>query len=252
MKALGVLALATFCACNANILWPEPKSNLDVVKDAFWDHVAAARLTAGESLEQIRQSELGQEMNARISQSVDTVNRYIAALQGQVAPLKEDFMSRFSQEAEQLKARLEKDLATVSDNMQPYMDMVSKLQEQVEELRKETAPYAEAMDPEALKAVLLQRSQELKAQLAKSANELQVRMVPSTETMARDVERRFDEFQKMMLPLAQNFETQLIQKAKEIQQSLAPLGEELRAKLDARSQELKAQLAAVEEMFGEL
>lgn len=52
-----------FAVCNANILWQEPpKSNLDMVKDAFWDYVAKVTLTAEDSLKQIRQSELGQEV----------------------------------------------------------------------------------------------------------------------------------------------------------------------------------------------
>lgn len=33
-----------------------------MVKDAFWDYVAKVTLTAEESLNQIRQSELGQEV----------------------------------------------------------------------------------------------------------------------------------------------------------------------------------------------
>ncbi|GLD59123.1 apolipoprotein A-IV-like protein [Lates japonicus] len=167
MKVLVVLALAVFSVCNANILWQElPKSNLEVVKDAFWDYVAKATLTAEDSLKQIRQSELGQEVNARISQSADTVNQYVVALRTQVAPLTQDFMTQFTQEAERLKARLEKDVTTVGTSLEPYAEeLVAHLQRQVEELRKETTPYAEAMDPEALKAVLLQKSQELKAQL---------------------------------------------------------------------------------------
>uniref|UniRef100_A0A8P4G643 Apolipoprotein A-IV n=1 Tax=Dicentrarchus labrax TaxID=13489 RepID=A0A8P4G643_DICLA len=232
MKVLVVLALAVFSGCNANILWKEPpKSNLDMVKDAFWDYVAKATLTAEDSLQQIRQSELGQEVNARISQSADTVNQYVVSLRTQVAPLTQEFMTRFSQEAEQLKARLDKDLTAVSTNMQPYAEeMVAHLQRQVEELRKEAAPYAEAMDPEALKAVLLQKTQELKGQLDKSVTE------PGRVSEEHD-------------PLAQSFETQLTQKTQEIQQNLAPLGEELRAKLDASAQDLQAQLSVLWESF---
>lgn len=49
--------------CNANILWQEPpKTSLDMVKDAFWDYVAKATQTAEDSLNQIKQSELGQEV----------------------------------------------------------------------------------------------------------------------------------------------------------------------------------------------
>ena len=45
------------------MLWQEPtKTNLDMVKDAFWDYVAKATTTAEDSLKQIRESELGQEV----------------------------------------------------------------------------------------------------------------------------------------------------------------------------------------------
>ncbi|KAF3707205.1 Apolipoprotein A-IV [Channa argus] len=241
-----------FCTvCNANILWQDPpKSNLEMVKDAFWDYVAKATLTAEDSLQQIRQSELGQQMNARISQSADTVNQYIISLQNQVAPFTQDFMTQFSQEAEQLKARLEKDLAAVSDNMQPYAEeLVANLQKQVEELKKEAAPYAEAMDPEALKAVLLQKSQELKGQLEKSMSELQAQMGTYSEEMKQKMEQSVEEFQRSMIPLAQSFETQVSQKTQELQQSLAPYGEELKAKLDASAQDMQAQLSALWESF---
>lgn len=48
--------------CRANLLWQEPKTNLDLVRDAFWDYVSKVTLTAEESLNQIRQSQLGQEV----------------------------------------------------------------------------------------------------------------------------------------------------------------------------------------------
>ncbi|XP_054462481.1 apolipoprotein A-IV-like [Anoplopoma fimbria] len=248
MKVLVVLAL--FSVCNANILWQEPpKSNLDLVKDAFWDYVAKATLTAEDSLTQIRQSELGQEVNTMISQSADTVNQYAVALRTQVAPLTQDYMTRFYQEAEQLKASLEKDVTAVSTNLRPFTEeLVADLQRQVEELKRDAAPYVEAMDLEALKAVLLQKSQELKGQLDKRAGELQAQMVPYTE-IKQKMEQSLEEFQKSMVPLTQSFETQLTQKTQEIQQNLAQRGEELRTKLDASAQDLQAQLTALWESF---
>ncbi|XP_032392030.1 apolipoprotein A-IV [Etheostoma spectabile] len=249
MKVLVVLAL--FAVCNANIVWQEPpKNNLDLVKDAFWDYVAKATHTAEDSLQQIRQSELGQEVNAKISQSAETVNHYVVALRAQAAPLTQDFITQFTREAEQLKARLEKDLTAVSTNVQPYAEeMVAHLQRQVEELKKEVAPYAESMDAEALKAVLLQKSQELKGQLDMSVSKLQVQMVPYTEEIREKMEQSLEEFQRSIVPLTQSFETQLTQKIQEIQQNLAQRGEELRTKLDATAQDLQAQLAALWESF---
>ncbi|KAG7500506.1 apolipoprotein A-IV-like [Solea senegalensis] len=254
MKVLVVLAFAVFSGCNANILWQDaPKSNLEVVKDAFWDYVAKATFTAEDSLKQIRQSELGQEVNTRIAQSSDMVNQYVVALRSQVAPLSQDFMTQFNREVEDLKARLEKDLVSVGENMQPYaQEVVAKIQKHVEGLKKDVAPYVDAMDPEALKTVLLQKSQELKEQLDKSTDELQAQMTPYTQEMRQKMEQSVEEFQKTMMPMAQSFETQLSQKAQELQQNLAPYGEELKAKLEASAQDVQAQLAALWETFSKM
>ena len=174
------------------------------------------------------------------------MNQYVVALRTQVAPLSQDFMTQFSQQAEQLKTRLQSDMAAATGTLQPYTEqLVMQLDGKVEELRKEVGPYAEAMDPEALKAVVLQKSQELKVQLEKSVGELQAQMVPFTNEMKDKIELSLDEFQKSVTPLAQSFQTQLTQKSQEIQQNLVPLGEELRAKLDAGAQDVQAQLAAL-------
>ncbi|MGH0190838.1 UNVERIFIED_CONTAM: hypothetical protein FKN15_051423 [Acipenser sinensis] len=63
MKFLVVLAIAVFTGCHANILWEDkPKTELEVVRDAFWEYVAKATQTAEETLEKVKQSQLGQEL----------------------------------------------------------------------------------------------------------------------------------------------------------------------------------------------
>ncbi|XP_068431894.1 apolipoprotein A-IV a [Clinocottus analis] len=252
MKVLAVLVLAVFTAgCDANIVRQnQPKSQVDMVKDAFWDYVAEATSTAEDSLKQIRQSELGKEVNTLISESTDAVNKLTDALRVQVAPLTQDLMTKFTQEAEQLKTRVEKDLSVVGASLQPYADeLLAELQKQVEALKSDAAPYAETMDPEALKAVLLTKSQDLREQLDARVSQLQAQMVPYTEEIKEKMEQSLSEFQKSMLPLTQSFETQLNQKTQEIQQNLAQRGEELRSKLDADTQILKKQLTALWESF---
>ena len=50
-------------ACNADLLWQDPaQTSVATVRDAFWDYVAKATTTAEESLQQIKQSALGQEV----------------------------------------------------------------------------------------------------------------------------------------------------------------------------------------------
>uniref|UniRef100_A0A669DY58 Apolipoprotein A-IV a n=1 Tax=Oreochromis niloticus TaxID=8128 RepID=A0A669DY58_ORENI len=186
MKVLVVLVLAVFTAgCNANVTWrDQPKQKAEMVKDAFWDYVAKVTATAEESLKKIRESELGQEMNTFIATSTDAINTVTNTLRTQVAPLAQDFMSKFSQEAEKLKTQMEKDLEAVR------------------------APsYAE--DPEALKAALQQKSQELKMQLEQKVNRLQAQMVPYTEEIKEKMQESLEEFQR-------SFEAQMTQISQKI------------------------------------
>lgn len=60
---ISELFTASSSGCNANIVWQsQPKSQLDMVKDAFWDYVSKATLTTEDSLQMIRKSELGKEV----------------------------------------------------------------------------------------------------------------------------------------------------------------------------------------------
>uniref|UniRef100_A0A3Q1F9D8 Apolipoprotein A-IV a n=1 Tax=Acanthochromis polyacanthus TaxID=80966 RepID=A0A3Q1F9D8_9TELE len=237
MKILVVLVVAVFTAgCNANIELQTPsKQQLDMVKDAFWDHVAKATATAEDSLKKIRESELGQEFNSLIAS--------------------QDLVSTFSQEAEQLKARLEKGL-------QPYaQEMLDMLQTKLEELKKEM----ETSDAEALKELMLQRSQELKLQLDQSVEQLQTRVGPYAEEMKQKLDQGMEQLQTRMVPYAEemkqklqesldgfqrSFEVHVAQKAQEVRKQLAPYEEELKAKLT--SENLKAQLGALWDAFSKL
>lgn len=63
MEKTNAFASVLSPGCNANILWQnQPSRQVDMVKDAFWDYVAKATVTAEDSLQQIRQSELGKEV----------------------------------------------------------------------------------------------------------------------------------------------------------------------------------------------
>uniref|UniRef100_A0A3P8U4V4 Apolipoprotein A-IV a n=1 Tax=Amphiprion percula TaxID=161767 RepID=A0A3P8U4V4_AMPPE len=238
MKVLVVLVVAVFTAgCNANIDFQTPsKQQLDMVKDAFWDYVAKATATAEDSLKQIKESELGQDVCRLVKVILLLCSSLITS---------QDLVSTFSQEADKLKARVEKDL-------QPYaQEMLEMLQAKLEELKKEV----ETADTEALKELLLQRSQELKLQLDQSVEQLQTKMVPYAEEMKQKLDQSVEQLQTRMVPYAEemkqkSFEVHVAQKAQEVRQQLAPYEEELKAKLT--SENLKAQLRALWDAFSKL
>ncbi|XP_056154862.1 apolipoprotein A-IV a isoform X2 [Lampris incognitus] len=252
MKLIMVLALAAFTGSNANIVWQnQPKQQLDMVKDAFWDYVAKATFTARNSLDAIRQSELGKEVNSFISESTDAVNKLTMALDTQVTPMTQDLLAKFSQEAELLRARVEKDVSTVSTLLHPYAEeLKADLQRQVEELRRDMAPYTEAtMDAESLKASLLQRSEELRGFLEKKIQELQTQMTPYSEELKQNMEENLREFEKTLIPLTQNIQNQVVQKTQEIQQNMAPYERQLKKVLDVQAEDVREQLADLWKSF---
>uniref|UniRef100_A0AAR2K5Y4 Apolipoprotein A-IV n=1 Tax=Pygocentrus nattereri TaxID=42514 RepID=A0AAR2K5Y4_PYGNA len=202
MKVLVVLAIAVFTGCHAKSMWQDQaKPSMDMVKDAFWDYVSKATLTTDDILQKIRESEMGQEVNARISESADAVSQYALAVRGQLTPLTQDLLTKISQEAEQLNVRLQQDLSS--------------------------------MDAETLKATLLQKSEELKANLEKNMKDLQAQLEPQTEELRQKLEQHLQDFQKTMIPLAENFQDQLAYKGQQMQKSLDPYAEDLKAQLTA-------------------
>lgn len=188
--------------------------------------------------------------STRICESADALTQYTLALRStEVVPLTQELLTKLSQEAEQLKARLEQDLSTMTSQLQPYAEELNvAIQKQMEDLRRDVTPLAEALDSEALRTTLLQKSEELKGKLDKSVKELQARLGPYSEELKQKMDQNLEEFQKSIVPLTQSFQTHMTQRSQELQQNLAPYGDELK-KLDPYAQDLKAQLAALWESF---
>uniref|UniRef100_A0A671LTT2 Apolipoprotein A-IV a n=1 Tax=Sinocyclocheilus anshuiensis TaxID=1608454 RepID=A0A671LTT2_9TELE len=96
-----------------------------------------------------------------------------------------------------LRERLEKDLNTIRDKLEPYADnLKSQIQQRVEELRTAMAPYADSLDSETLKATLLQKSEELRGNLEQSVKELQAQLEPYTAEIKDNVDQYLQEMQK--------------------------------------------------------
>ncbi|XP_063054146.1 apolipoprotein A-IV-like [Engraulis encrasicolus] len=246
MKVFVLLAFVAFTGCNAEA----SHLQLDQLTDAFWNYVAQATQTAEDTMQMIRTSEFGQEVNTRLTESADVASKYAVTLQNQMTPLAQDVMAKITNEAEVLKERLTQDLATVQGELEPYAnDMRVQVLQRVEDLKVAVAPFAESLDSESLKTTLFQKSEELKGSLEKSVQELQSQLGPYTEELRQKVDQHLQEFQASVAPLTADLQTQLTQRTKMIQQSLAPYAEDLKDKLDPYAQGLRAQLTSLFESF---
>ncbi|XP_030225332.1 apolipoprotein A-I [Gadus morhua] len=251
MKVFVVLAIAVFSGCNGNIFYAdEPKPQLEVLTDAFWTYVAQATQTADDTLQMIRKSQLGQDVNSRLTESADAASQYAVTLHEQLPPLAQDLVLKIGVEAEVLRERLSQDLSNVRGTLEPYAEeMKTKVQQRVEQLKQELAPYAESLDSEALKTTLVQKSEELKISLEQSVKELQSKMGPYTEELKQRVDQRLQEFQDTVIPMADQVQVEMAQRALMVRQAVAPYAEDLKGKLDPYAQDLQAQLTSLYQSF---
>ncbi|CAL8289950.1 unnamed protein product [Merluccius merluccius] len=251
MKVFVVLAIAVFSGCHGNIFYAdEPKPQLEVLTDAFWDYVAKATQTADDTLQMIRKSQLGQDVNSRLTESADVASQYVVTLHKQLSPMAQDLVLTISVEAELLRERLSQDLSSVRGTLEPYAEeMKTKIQQRVEQLKQELAPYAESLDSEALKTTLVQKSEELKISLEQSVKELQSQTGPYTEELKQRVDQHLRDFLETVTPMADTVQVEMAQRAQMVKQVVAPYAEDLREKLDPYAQDLQAQLSSLYQSF---
>ncbi|KAK7887291.1 hypothetical protein WMY93_026912 [Mugilogobius chulae] len=182
MKVLVVLVLAVFAGCNANLLYADaPKPQLEVLADQFWDYVGKATQTADDTLQMIRSSQFGQDVSARLTESADLASKYATSIQEQL-PLPPRTSSPRGQ-------------------LEPYTEeMKIQIQQKVEQLKQELAPYADNLDAEALRTALVQKSEELKASLEQSVKDLQTQLGPYTDDLKVKVDQHLQDFKDNLTP----------------------------------------------------
>ncbi|KAA8591730.1 hypothetical protein FQN60_017104 [Etheostoma spectabile] len=239
--------------CHANLFYADaPKPQLEVLTDAFWDYIAKATQTADDTLQMIRKSQFGQEVNARLADSTDIASKYATTLQEQLSPAAQDLMTKITAEAEVLRKVLAQELSTVRDKLEPYTeDMKAQIQQRVEQLKQELAPYADSLDSEALRTTLMQKSEDLKTNLEQSVKDLQAQMGPYTDDLKLKVDQHFQNFQDSVAPMSEKVQVELSQRANVVKQMVAPYAEDLREKLDPYAQDLQDQLMSLYQSFVE-
>jgi len=251
MKVFVVLAIAVLSGCHANLFYAdEPKPQLEVLTDAFWDYVAKATQTADDTLQMIRKTQFGQQVNARLTESADVASQYAVSLQENLPPMAQDLVSKITKEAEVLTERISQDLTTVRGKLEPYAEQMRvQVQQRLEQLKQELAPYAESLDTETLRVTLEQKREELTSSLEQSFQELQTQLGPFTDELKQKVDERLKEFQQTVSPMADNIQHELGQRATLVKQMVAPYAEDLKEKLDPYARDLEAQLSSLYQSF---
>nr|BAK09326.1 apolipoprotein IA-I8 [Anguilla japonica] len=251
MKLFVALALVAFTGCQANVLRSdEPTSQLELVKDAFWDYFVKATETVLDTLKTIGNSASGQQVNEKITESVEVASQYRAIVQDQVVVFSHELHKKLSQHVEQLSESLQLDINEVRVQLEPLAEKLSaNIQQQMQKVRQVLDPYTESLDTRALERALRRMHGKLIRALYTSVHELlphlQNQLQPSTKELKRKVEERMREIERSVSPLINLFLREVMGNARMLEKALAPYIVDLKVRLDLFARDLKTQLTAL-------
>ncbi|KAL3059761.1 hypothetical protein OYC64_014374 [Pagothenia borchgrevinki] len=164
---------------------------------------------------------------------------FASAVHDQLPPTAKDMIRKLNRETR----RVVRELAAAR---KPYTDnMEVQIQQRVEQLKQELAPYAESLDTEALRATLEQKSEELK----QSVKDLQTQLGPYTDDLKLKVDQHLQDLQERVAPVTEKVYHQLMQRADQVQEMAAPYVEDLKVKLEPYAQDLQARLTSLYEAY---
>ncbi|XP_020506028.2 apolipoprotein Eb [Labrus bergylta] len=181
MKVLVVLVLAVFTGCNANLFSAdEPKSKLDELTDAFWGSVNKARRTADDTLDKFMQTEIGQNVGARLAEGAHAASTYAEIAWDQLPTTVKDSMGSVGMLLYGISVQADEGLTTFKKKIEPFVERVAPVAEKVQSL-------------------LTQRAE----QVAEVASPYVDKLIEKLDPMTQDVQTRltnlFDSFDKTNL-----------------------------------------------------
>ncbi|XP_064155531.1 apolipoprotein A-IV-like isoform X1 [Anguilla rostrata] len=248
MKLFVVLALVAFTGCQANVLRSdEPKPQLDLVKNAFWDYFVKATKIVLDTLKTIGNSAFGQQVNEKITEGAEVASQYRAIVQDQVVVFSHELHKKLSEHVEQLSESLQPDINEVRVQLEPLAEKLSaNIQQQMQKVRQVLDPYTESLDTRDLERALKRMHGKLMRTLFMSVDQLLSHLYsqlgPSTEELKKKVDERVRE---IVSPLIYLFLREVMGNAPMLEKALAPYIVDLKVRLDLFAQDLKSQLTAL-------
>ncbi|CAM4680005.1 unnamed protein product [Lepidochelys olivacea] len=230
-----ILTLAILAGSQASLLSDEPTPRLEQVRKGFWEYVAKATSSTEKTMELIRKSELGQEINSCISYSLAAANTYGTELQKQLPLVAQELAAKPSKGTEQLVQKIAGELQR-------------KGQWSVEDLQAGPAPYAEGLLEQAeQRAETLHHSvaagtQELSERLQQSVEKLRSQLGPFAQELSERLQQSVEKLRSQLGPFAQELSERLQQPVQDFQQGLEPYLQKLQGSLSHGVQHVRRNL----------
>uniref|UniRef100_A0A3Q3KZ86 Apolipoprotein Eb-like n=1 Tax=Labrus bergylta TaxID=56723 RepID=A0A3Q3KZ86_9LABR len=239
MKVLVVLVLAVFTGCNANLFSAdEPKSKLDELTDAFWGSVNKARRTADDTLDKFMQTEIGQNVGARLAEGAHAASTYAEIAWDQLPTTVKDSMGSVGMLLYGISVQADEGLTTFKKKIEPFVERVAPVAEKVQSLLTQRAEQvAEVASPYVDK--LIEKLDPMTQDVQTRLTNLQVQLGMYT------VKKQLESTVEKMAPLAEQVTITLTARAEQLTDMASPYAERLKEKLEPVIHNMKTHLNAL-------
>ncbi|XP_061453871.1 apolipoprotein A-IV-like [Rhineura floridana] len=243
MKLLVVfLSLAIVTGSQASFLSDEPaRPRLEQIHDTIRDYLAKISKTTTENIDSIRNSELGKEINTRITESIDSAKSYQAELQKHLPLAAQDAVQKLIEQLQEL-----------DQTVQPFTDNLNqKVQGSVTKIHKHLAPYAEELLEQAeqhtvtLRQTLASGTEDLTQKLHQNVEELRTQLGPLAEDLKAKIQQHIQDFRQGVEPLAQQLQGSLSEGVQQVHKNLHPYAEDLQQKLVPLAEDFRGRLSNI-------
>ncbi|XP_041032570.1 apolipoprotein Eb-like [Carcharodon carcharias] len=239
MKAFAaVLTVLLIVGSQATSLeQASPRTKWEAAIEKFWTFSTELAQSTQGLVKQIRSADLDKRLENLISDCLTELNKSTSGLQAQLGP----YADRFSSDMDEVRERLNRDLASMRSMLVTYNEEVNLMVKQnVDDVHRTLALYLRKYrkrlnrDQATIRSKFHEYTEMLRNKRERTLSELHAMAAPFATSMGEKVQEHFQDIQESLAQKAKEVRS----KAEELQEHLADNTEDLRASLRQKMEEL--------------
>ncbi|XP_028820492.1 apolipoprotein Ea [Denticeps clupeoides] len=251
MKVVAaILALAVFSGCHGwSFHQDQPKEPWEDAVDRFWQYVADVNSRAEEMKKTLQSSEINQEFDNLISNTMSELSMYRDDLHNKLGPLAKNTAELLQQDFLLLADKLEADMKDAKERTVMYTTELQTLVEQnTAEVRNRLNTYTRKLkkrlgkDTEEFRNKMSVYFGELQSRINDRVDDVKLRVNPYLTEMHEQTKEKLSALGQMLKSHTEEMRENLETKANDLRQKLEKTQENLRTTLEGKAEEFHAWL----------
>ncbi|RVE64361.1 hypothetical protein OJAV_G00125150 [Oryzias javanicus] len=245
------LALLLVVGTQAASLQADAPSQLDQIRSAADVYMTQAKQGLIKALDQLDDSPY-QELKTTLTQRVEDLHTNIKALQAQVSPYTDSFVSTVSDATADFRNSIAQDIEALRADLEPKRAKLREvLEKHMDEYRTHLEPIVKeyqakhTADMEALRVKMEPIVAELRQKMATNVEETKAALMPIVESVRAKLVERLEQLKQMASPYVEEYKEQLNKAYSQAQSITAEDLENLKAKITPLAEEIKEKFVAI-------